>query len=153
MVVVLNYLTTKMHSLIQVEKYEIENDGEKYFVDPKVLHDGKLELKLRSNEKSKKLEEKSKFSARLKYFGFQNWTTWLRPEAPQTGSALYLSQNIVTLLPVILTSSAAIILILSLLTVCIVKKKRSQLKYDAEVRKVEEHCQDIQKHLNDKYFI
>ena len=121
-------------------------------MDPEVFNaaeGGKLELNLNSVAETSELQ----FSARLKYFGFQNWTQWMTPEPPHTGSALYLNQNIITLLPVILTSCVVVLTLLTSVTVCIVKKKRSEIKYEAELRKVEEHCQDIQKHLNDKYFI
>ena len=130
-------------SLLQVEKYQIRHDGEEYFVDPEGIHNGKFHIKLKT--------QNSKFEARLKYFGYKNWTRWMAPESGRSSAALYLSKNIVTLLPVIVTSAVILVLLLGL-TICIIKRKQSQLKYDAEIAKVDEHCQDIQKHLNDKYF-
>ena len=111
-------------------------------MDPDVLHDGNFAIKLKPDN--------SKFEARLKYFGFPNWTEWISSERRES-SALYLSKDIVTLLPVIVIA-ASVLIVVTLLTICIVKRKHSQLKYDAEVAKADEDCQELQKQLNDKYF-
>ena len=96
----------------QVEKYQVRYNGEEYFVDPSALLDGNFQINLKSDH--------STFEARIKYHGYPNWTQWISSERSEK-SALYLSKDIVSLLPLIVTSTLTVVL-LCLLTICIAKR-------------------------------
>ena len=129
--------------MFQVEKYQIRHEGEEYFLEPEALHEGTFVVKLK--------EKGAKIEARMKYQGYQNWTRWISSQEKVNTALLYLTRDMLSLLPV-LVISVTVIALLCVLTVCIVKKKRSELKYEEEVAKHNEECQELQKQLNDKYF-
>ena len=89
-----------------------------------------------------RLKEKgAKVEVRIKYHGYHNWTRWISSERKVNTALLYLTRDMLSLLPV-LVISFTVLSLLCVLTVCIVKKKRTELKYEGE---------ELQKQLNDKY--
>ena len=129
--------------MLQVEKYQIRHEGEEYFLEPDSSEEGKFLIKMK--------EKGAKIEARIKYSGYHNWTRWISTERKVNTALLYLTRDMLSLLPVLIIS-LTVLSLLCVLTVCIVKKKRTELKYEEEVAKHNEECQELQKQLNDKYF-
>ena len=128
--------------MLQVEKYQIRHEGEDYLLEPDNLQEGKFRVKLK--------EKGAKIEARIKYQGYHNWTRWISSERKVNTALLYLTRDMLSLLPVLIISFSVLSL-LCVLTACIVKKKRTELKYEEELAKHHQDSQELQKQLNDKY--
>ena len=127
--------------MLQVEKYQIRHEGEDYLLEPDNLREGKFRVKLK--------EKGAKIEARIKYHGYHNWTRWISSER-KVNTALLYTRDLLSLLPVLIISFTVLSL-LCVLTVCIVKKKRTELKYEEELAKHHQDSQELQKQLNNKY--
>ena len=79
--------------MVQVEKYQIRHEGEEYFLEPEALHEGSFVVKLK--------EKGAKIEARMKYQGYHNWTRWISSEEKVNTALLYLTRDMLSLLPVL----------------------------------------------------
>jgi len=107
--------------MCEIEQYHVKYSLQEDFFDPSNLIDGKIVITMQT--------ENENIEGRIRYKGFEDWTPWISSDSPmkekQTGDEIGL------LMPIIIGSVIALALV-SLIVFLVVRKKKSQMKYDTE---------------------
>jgi len=105
----------------KVDQYHLKYNTEEKFIDPINLEDGKMTILVP--------KENTKIEGRIKFKGYDVWSPWISSDSPKTEKQKADENNF--LLPIII-GSVIVIALVALIIFLVVRKKKSQLKYDAE---------------------
>ena len=145
---------------MQVEEYQIRYDGEDN-IDTAGLEDGKVKVEVPM--------EITKIEARVRYKGYDNWSGWVSSDVPvgsldihsldDTTKTFYFQKQESQLLddldlPVlIIIGSTSAFLFMLFMSILVVRKKSSKLKYDFDkVKRNSENSDKLEERYNTRFY-
>ena len=145
---------------MQVEEYQIRYDGDET-IDTAGLEDGKVKVEVSM--------EITKIEARVRYKGYDNWSGWVSSDVPvgsldikslyETTKTFYFQKQESQLLddldlPVlIIIGSTSVFLFMLFMSIFVVRKKSSKLKYDFDkVKRNGENSDKLEERYNTRFY-